>query len=164
LEARQFRIFGFEDGVYLRSLESRFEILQSNFITHFAYNPWLGDLRVDELTTGEGTYAHSLISLFSHLGIVGGLLFALYLVAIFREARRPSPSALPFYGSPDLGLFKLVIMAGVIGFACIATFFRWLPLWACLGFFYGPFVLRQPQVLRVRYEARDRRTVGPASA
>jgi hypothetical protein len=154
LEARQFRIFGFGEREILFSLTDRFEILRSNFVVQFAHSPMLGDLRADELTTGPGSYSHSLISMFSHLGIVGVVLFAGYLTAVIREVRRPDPTALPFYNSAGLALHKLVIMAGVLGFACLGTFFTWLPLWWCLGFLYGPVAIRQSQVVELRYRTQ----------
>ena len=65
MKMTDFRIFGFSSGTS-SSVDSRVAILQRNYIEQLSYNPIFGHTQVDVITTGEGSYAHSLISIFSH--------------------------------------------------------------------------------------------------
>jgi hypothetical protein len=144
LEPHHFRIFGFsEDRFGGNSLTSRVRILTDNFLTQFAYNPVFGNLEVDSLTTGKGSYAHSLVSLLTHLGIAGTSLFVAYLIAIFRELKRPSAMGYRFYNSTDVGMFSIVAFGIILCFASVGTFFHWMPLWFSLGLLFPPLFFRR---------------------
>jgi uncharacterized protein (DUF983 family) len=144
LELHHFRIFGYSDAsIGGNSLVSRFRMLSNNFLTQFEFNPMFGNLRVDELTTGKGTYAHSLISTLSHLGLLGTFFLAVYFFAIYRDLKRTGFSqGGARYGNLDIGLFRMIFLILVISFALIATFFTWMPLWFALGLLCPPFVLQ----------------------
>lgn len=147
LHLRQFRIFGFSEGrVGGNSLAGRISLLSRDFLTQFAYDPIFGNLKADVLTTGPGTYAHSLISLLSHVGIVGALLFATYIAVAFRDQVRANLSAAAFYGSVDLNVFRFVAVSVIMGFSLIGTFFTWMPLWFSLGLLFPPVVVLSPAV------------------
>lgn len=138
-----FRIFGFESGGLAgSSLSSRFELLRHNFLDQFAINPVLGHLKADTLTTGSGTYAHSLISLLSHMGVVGTMLFLAYVATLYRELGRSRAGGSLFYTGPEFAVFRLVMIAGLLGFAVIGAFFTWMPLWFALGLLFPPIVFR----------------------
>jgi hypothetical protein len=144
LNLEEFRIVGYSSGtIGGHSLESRIRILRSNFLTQFAYAPLFGNLNADSLTTGAGTYAHSLISMLSHLGIVGSLLFVIYLVAICREQFRGNVHIARYYGSLDMTLLRAIMAVVIVGFALVGTFFTWMPLWFSLGFLFPPIVFRR---------------------
>jgi hypothetical protein len=143
LEVYHFRIFGFSDGTFgARSLMSRMDMLSNNFLTQFAYNPAFGDLNVDSLTTGKGTYAHSLVSVFSHLGIVGAVLFGAYLWSLYKELRRCGGNLQAYYSYTDVSLFRIIAIGIVLGLSLAGTFFTWMPLWFTLGLLFSPLAFR----------------------
>jgi MFS family permease len=138
-----FRILGF-GGESVDSIDTRAEIFRNNFITHLSYNPLLGNMRVDLLTTGEGTYVHSLLSLLTHLGVVGFALFMLFLRSLYLKIARPGR---PMVGEVEksYALFRLFALGTVLLAALFSAFFVWTPLWFCIGMFaFGP-TLRQPR-------------------
>jgi O-antigen ligase len=64
-------------------LMSRIEILK-NFDMQFSISPIFGNMYSDNMTSGSGTAAHSLaLSLLSHTGVIGFLLFCLFFISIF---------------------------------------------------------------------------------
>lgn len=148
LDMSQIRLFGYEERNIAYSLISRLELLRSNFMIQFAYNPIFGNLRADVLTTGQGTYAHSLISMLSHLGIVGTMLFAAYIVAIYKESKRLPGTLCALQSNVDLGLFKIVIWSVVVVYAIVGTYFTWTPLWFTLGCLFSPLVMRRVGLVR----------------
>lgn len=75
------RIFswGTESLLESSSLTSRIS-LDSNFFQQFFNSPVFGQFNVEDITTGVGTYPHSLIlSLLTKLGIVGFAIFSIFL-------------------------------------------------------------------------------------
>lgn len=140
LETQQIRIFGFSEQNIGHSLLTRIEILQRNFITQFAYSPIFGNANVDALTTGKGTYAHSLVSMLSHLGLAGTVLFVLYLGSAYGDLRRPLAGSAQFYTRLDFGMFRLMIASMFLLYALIGTFYNWMPMWFALGILCPPFL------------------------
>lgn len=106
------------------SLASRSEIASTCGSLQFAYAPMLGDLRVEHVTCGAGNYLHSLVSVQTHLGIVGSLFFLLAL----------SRGAWLVFAEPALRPLKLA-MALILGVGLIAAFFAWMPFWFLMGIF-----------------------------
>lgn len=145
LGTEQLRLFGFSDRDIWHSLIGRLQVDRQNFATQFAYSPIFGDMKVDELTTGGGSYAHSLISLLSHTGLVGTTLFAAYLAAAYRDFRRAPRGGAPFHGNADVGMLRLILAIMMLVYATIGTFFTWLPLWFSFGLLSPPIVLSQRQ-------------------
>lgn len=142
LGIEQFRIVGYSERNFVYSMMSRVDIFERNFLTHFAYSPLFGTLNVEVLTTGAGSYAHSLVSMLSHLGIVGTVLFIAYLVALYRELKKPTATGLLFYGDLDLGMFRVMIGMTMLFCAAIGTFFTWMPMWFALGLLFSPVIIR----------------------
>jgi hypothetical protein len=142
-ELQQFRFFGFGEGrIGGNSIASRLRILSTDFLTQFAYSPMFGNLLADERTTGGGTYAHSLISLLSHVGVIGTFLFALYFVAVFRDIGRVSGMFGSYFNNLDIGVLRIMLLVIVALFALAATFFTWMPLWFTLGLVCPPILLQ----------------------
>ncbi len=137
LEVAYFRIFGFSgENLGGNSLEGRMNILFSNFMIHFEYSPLFGHLRVDELTTGSGTYAHSLVSMISHLGIVGTVIFLGYLVNLYYDLKHNN------LDMAEVKLFKMLSFCVILTFSLVGTFFTWMPLWFALGLLFSPLTFR----------------------
>jgi hypothetical protein len=128
-------------------------IFSHNFLTQMAVNPVFGNLKADTLTTGNGTYVHSLLSIFSHLGLVGAALFSAYLGSLYNSFKKTKLFAGPgFYHDSECGVFRLILISIVLSFALLATFFTWLPLWFAIGLFFPPLVVQKSHLPRaVRY-------------
>lgn len=128
----QFRIFGFGSGGN-SSIDSRIRILKESFIIQLAYNPVLGNAIVDDLTTGAGTYTHSLISLLTHLGLVGTGLFVIMIFFIYSDIYTPISMCNNYYHTNSYAFFRLFIISSVIIFTLFTAFFTWMPLWFSIG-------------------------------
>jgi len=143
IDLNKLRIFGFGSGS-VGSVGSRFgsrlEILQSNFVEHLSYSILLGNTQVDTLTTGTGTYVHSiLLSVLSHLGIVGLLLFFIFNLFIYRDIThsniRNSNGSLN--SNNIYSLYRYFAIGTVLVFGTLTAFFTWIPYWFAVGFFGG---------------------------
>ncbi len=138
-DLEQFRFFGFSEGtIGGNSVASRLRILSSDFLTQFAYSPLFGNLLVDELTTGEGTYSHSLVSLLSHMGVIGTALFVAYVVSVYRDIGRSGGMFGSYFSDMDIGVLRMMLVTIALVFALAATFFTWMPLWFALGLLCPP--------------------------
>ena len=130
------RIFGYGSGD-LSSLTSRLTVLE-NFGVHFEYSPFFGNMLVDSLTTGQGTYVHSLpLKLLTHTGILGFLLFFLYLYFGYKELlifERKSFSEL-ILNSNIINIFSFSFLSFILLISVIATSFISASLWFSLGLF-----------------------------
>lgn len=134
----QFRIFGFGSGE-VSSVSSRLA-LWDNFLIHFEYNPIFGNMAVDVLTTGEGTYTHSFIAtLLTHLGIVGFILFFVYLFAAIKEKLNNQKN---IYINNLFALYSLIVFIGIFAIASFGTSITWIPLWFLLGLIFPPIVFK----------------------
>jgi len=135
VDANKFRIFGFDSG-HFSSVENRIEMLKSNFVEQWSYNPLFGNTQVDVLTTGPGSYAHSLpLSLLTHLGFIGFFLFFGFLIQVYLELTRKRVGSLSMYLDRRFSLFRLFFLGVVIVLATLTTFYSWLPLWFAVGAF-----------------------------
>lgn len=138
IDLDQFRIFGFGSGE-VSSVSSRLA-LWDNFLIHFDYNPIFGNMAVDVLTTGEGTYVHSfIISLLTHLGIVGFIFFFIYLFIAIKEKLKSSNN---LYVNNLFALYSLIVFAGIFTIASFGTFITWIPLWFLLGLLFPPIIFK----------------------
>ncbi|WP_138545325.1 hypothetical protein [Pseudoalteromonas rubra] len=129
------RIFGY--GSSLSSFETRLALLD-NFIVHFSYSPLFGNMIVEKLTTGDGTYVHSLFALLPHLGIIGTIIFLIFLKSIFNAFRtaRLSPSeSYNIYLNKYYVVYRTLGLTAVLVFCTFSAFFTWLPLWYAFGLF-----------------------------
>lgn len=134
INIESFRIMGFGEGK-ITSVDSRIDLLMSNFITHFLYSPILGNSMVDSLTTGTGTYVHSSLSVLTHHGIVGFTLFVLFLYFSYRDVAlvNAKPTKYNMLSLRGYKLYQLFTFFTVIVFALFSAFFTWMPFWFCIG-------------------------------
>lgn len=138
LDLTMFRIFGFGSGD-TSSVSSRAK-LWDNFAIHFDYSPLFGNMTVDRLTTGEGSYVHSFVgSLLTHLGLIGFVLFFAYLfLAIKEKLNSKAQSEHQKFFDNCATIFSLIIFSGVFLIATTATFITWTPLWFLMGMVFTP--------------------------
>lgn len=112
----------------LSSLTNRLALVPT-FWTQFSVSPLIGDFEA-EVRAGylPGEYIHSLpLSLLTHSGIIGALLFGIALFgAISQSYREGSPSA--------VRSFVRHVVYAVLAVATVTTFFLWIPLWFMIGF------------------------------
>lgn len=128
------KIFGFGSGS-ISSITSRIEILRNNFIEQFSYSPLFGNTQVELLTSGEGKYLHSLLSILTHLGLVGFLIFSVLLVQMYLEITKYKSNSYNLFTDVRYSLFRLFSMILVLGVALLTAFYTWMPLWFAIGLF-----------------------------
>lgn len=130
-----FRIAGFGEGE-VSSVNSRLEIIADNFLLHMMYSPLFGNTQVDQLTTGEGTYIHSALSILTHLGLFGFIIFMFAIIKIYanidssKHAMRKTK-----LDSSTIILFNKLLFIYVLLVGFMIAFYTWAPLWFILGFF-----------------------------
>lgn len=112
------------------SIVSRLQILVDSGMEQLAVSPLFGDLAVDHVVGKPGYYLHSILSIQTHFGIIGSILFFSFLieriVALYRS-----------HGNILIKTFFLPLMV----IAIIGTLFTWMPLWFVIGALY---TIRQP--------------------
>lgn len=112
------------------SIASRLRILVDSGMEQLAVNPLFGDLAVDHVVGKPGYYVHSILSIQTHFGIIGSILFFSCLieriVALYRS-----------HGNILIKTFFPPLMI----LATIGTLFTWMPLWFAIGALY---TIRQP--------------------
>lgn len=128
------RIFGFGSGS-ISSITSRIEIFRNNFIEQFSYSPFFGNTQVELLTSGEGKYLHSLLSILTHLGLVGFLVFSALLIQMYLEITKHKFNSYNLYTDVRYSLFRLFSMVLVLGAALLTVFYTWMSLWFAIGLF-----------------------------
>lgn len=137
------RIMNYGDNSSLipSSLSSRIQLLKNNFLIHLNYNPFYGNMRVDEITTGKGTYAHSLpLSLLTHLGVIGLLIFGKIFYKIKEERTGLLFEIDNHYFNNSILLFRKYFFYIIIIIATLSTFFTWMVLWFVIGFISFPII------------------------
>ena len=127
----------------MSSVDSRLS-LWGNFAVQFSYNPLFGDIAVDRLTTGSGTYVHSVImSLLTHLGIIGFILFFLYLFKSFKSILDYGGNV---YFNNMYALYCITVFVGMFLIASLSTFFTWSPIWLLMGLIFPPIVFKNKEI------------------
>ena len=144
-----FRIFNIMEGLYqlrafsfgnneFSSIFSRLELLQ-NFRLHLSVNPVFGHTQVEELTTGSGSYVHSLVSLVTHCGVVGTSIFVLASTLMFFRYRQRwsgfASSSIDFWTTTCSKYY----FASLLFLCLLSSVFTWAPLWFGIGFFASVF-------------------------
>jgi hypothetical protein len=133
------RVFRYGDLNASSSFDTRVDIFRNYAAAQFFYNPVFGNTLVDSLTSGEGTYVHSIpVSVQTHLGVVGLIIFLILNYKIFKKIKIEinqravdgNPKFLYYYFS-YLGIV-IVLVAGTV-----SAFFNWMPYWFALGFWGG---------------------------
>jgi hypothetical protein len=129
------RITGFGSGE-LGSLDSRNELFSDNFVTHFQFSPFFGNTQVEMLTTGQGTYVHSILSVITHLGIFGGLVFLALMASIYFEISGSYISKFQsMFSNQGYGLFRFLSLLAVFVMGAFSAFYTWMPWWFAVGLF-----------------------------
>ena len=143
IDISQLRIFGF-DRLEITSLSSR-EKLREVFLEQFFHSPFFGNMNVGNFTTSQGSHAHSFIlTLLSHLGLIGFIIFISYLYLTLKEFftlkninfNFTEYNKLYFYN--NIKIFSFFLFFGVFFIASIGTFITWTPLWFVLGLIFPP--------------------------
>jgi len=136
IDIDQLRITGYGSHE-VSSINSRVALF-ANFSTQISFSPitpFVGNMQVDSLTTGEGTYVHSFfVSIFTHLGIVGIILIFRFLFFAIKELFDRSSG---IYKN-GMKIYKIILFLGFLLIATAATFFTWTPLWFLFGLFFLP--------------------------
>lgn len=120
----------------LSSVSSRIDLL-SNFYIHFSYEPFWGNMRVDCITTGCGSYVHSFMgSLLTHTGMVGFFLMAAFILLAYEKRLRAQ--SLRVEKTTNLtnnffNLYQIVLFSNVLLMAMVGTFFTWIIIWFVIG-------------------------------
>ncbi len=141
------RLFGFGSGSNT-SLISRIEILMAYGDDQLSYAPFLGNINVAYLTTGDsGKTLHSLFPyVIANLGLVGLSVVVVLFVAIFSQLYRQMKIKENLdscsYQNSMLGLYSFFILLYLFLFANLATGVSWAVLWFTLGFVSKPFGFR----------------------
>jgi hypothetical protein len=134
IDLTRYRAFGFDEAsLNNSSIDSRFELLAVNFGTHLAHSPVLGNFFVDRLTTGEGSYAHGLVAVLPHLGIVGAFLFICMLIGVGHQLRMEWRASLRLPSELRFVMLAALLIAWTLGFMLLTTFFTNILLWMTLG-------------------------------
>jgi len=140
--------FGDESG----ALGPRIDILLSNTIPQFDVAPLAGNMYADGLSTGPGSYVHSLpIFLITHTGLLGLILFCLFMignlrsisksliyiycnisVALKNRYQQRHYTAQLVYGQIGLFVLSLALLMAIVG-----TSLFWGFLWFAIGLSFG---------------------------
>ncbi len=115
-----------ELGIAGASIQSRLQILLESGLQQLAVNPLTGDLAADEIVGHPNGYIHSILSVQSHLGIIGSILLFCFLTERLIKLYRSNGNAVLKVVTPPIMLMAL-----------IGTFFIWMPLWFLVGALYS---------------------------
>ena len=124
------RIFGFSQNTSLlenESLVSRIDIFMNTGIDQLSINPLFGNLGADYIVGQPGSYIHSIISVQSHLGMIGTFLLLGYLLHRFYR----------LYVNDGRSVLK-IITPPILFISFIGTFFTWLVFWFLVGALFAP--------------------------
>lgn len=107
------------------SITSRVAIFEEIGLTHLGYAPLMGNLGVEHFFGSPGGYLHSILSVQSHLGIIGSILiFSFIFLSSYKLYFRSSNTTLK-------ALYFPIIFMSFIG-----VFFTWTVLWFLIGMIY----------------------------
>lgn len=138
------RLLGFGSGTNT-SLLSRIEILLETGANQLGYAPFLGNMNVAYLTTGNaGLTLHSFFPyVMANLGLVGLLivlaLFVSVLLQLYHETKQAKYTGLYAYQLNMVALYSIFLFLYVLFFANLSTGIEWPVLWFALGFVSKPF-------------------------
>lgn len=142
------RLLGFGSGSNT-SLLSRIEILLETGANQLGYAPFLGNMNVAYLTTGNaGLTLHSFFPyVMANLGLVGLLivlaLFVCVLLQLYRETKQFKDTGLYGYKLNIIALFSIFVFLYILFFANLSVGIEWPVLWFTLGFISKPFVFSE---------------------
>jgi hypothetical protein len=121
----------------LSSVSSRLKLLD-NFMVQFSYSPLLGNMSVDCLTTGCGSYVHSLPAmLLTHTGVLGFILFFLFVLVALKERfiNQKRQTDKLFLLTNIVNTYFFVMILFVLLISSVATAITWSTLWFSMGLF-----------------------------
>ncbi len=120
------RFFGF--GTWENdSVSSRYSLLVELFVLQLSYAPFLGDMNVAYITTGEqGKYIHSfMLNLISMLGFSGFIILSCYFLSVWI---RSAPIYSAGYSERVSSSWLLIVFLLFFIFANVATSMYWIVL------------------------------------
>jgi len=126
----------------INSLISRMEIIQESFLSQFSYAPIIGHMDVHTIF-GE-PYVHSLLALFTHLGVTGVLFFSIMIFYIYKDIKKYS--LFNNYVNFDYQILRFLMMTHILIIALVMGFFTWMPLWYIIGLFATSFISKYPLI------------------
>lgn len=117
----QVSVLNYGAGINIGSLMGRWEILTEYGLLQLAVDPIFGRVNAENVV-GANLYVHSLLSIQTHLGLIGVMLFLFFL-------------AWSWFSTVGRSMEKTVIvLASPVLFVClIGSFFTWYPLWFVSG-------------------------------
>jgi hypothetical protein len=133
-DLRNLRIFG--DNWEVDSITERFRLINLLFVEHFNFAPVFGNMIVHK--SMETQYIHSLLSLFTHLGITGFILFFIVFYVIYKDIERCGK-----YNNNvnfEYQLLRLLMISFILFLAALSNFITWMPLWFIVGLFAVSFI------------------------
>ena len=136
IDLSMFRITGFGTGE-VSSVNSRAEILSSfpEQFFHSFLNPFFGNMQVHILT--DNLFVHSfLLSVLTHLGIVGFIIIVYYYYLAIKELFQQD--IIPNVYTNGIKIYKLLLFLGIFLVANSAVFLNWPPLWFLMGILFIP--------------------------
>jgi hypothetical protein len=137
IDINSFRMFGFGSGE-LSSVSSRIK-LWDNFMVQFAVSPLFGNIIVDSITTGSGSYVHSMIaSILTHLGFFGFFIFIFYIYYAVKELFQIKFN---LFFENGVHIFYFLLFIGIFMIAVAGTFFVWTPIWFLFGLLFPSLTL-----------------------
>lgn len=130
------------EGVELAgsSVYSRAEILLNSGVEQLVVNPIFGDLAVDYAIGRPGYYIHSIVTIQTHLGIIGSTLF---FPPIFSWIKI-------LFMKRDLLFLKFLSVVIMVS-SLFIEIFTWMPLWFLIGALYAA----QPVRRRIKETSRS---------
>lgn len=126
------RVFNFNEHASIIENEGfleRIKIIKTTGLAQFSISPIWGNIGAQYLVDGggPGRYIHSLVSVQTHLGIIGTLFLMGYLIhRLYRLYANVGRSALKIITPPILFI------------SFISTFFTWIVFWYLIGALFVP--------------------------
>lgn len=143
IDVTKFRLYSFEQQTIISSsITSRWEILTNNFWVHESFSPLFGYMFVDRITTGDGTFIHSLLAIGPHLGLLGSFFFLLYAGLIVARLRHSWMIARSDPIQSRLVVLAICMLTWSLVFIVLANFFTSFQFWFCIGLLVPPLELR----------------------
>ncbi len=124
-------------------MDERLKSFKDNFIPQFSVNPVVGNMEADTIISGKGTLMHSFIlSMMTHIGIIGVTLFFLYFIYALFEFYRDL-YYINDYRNICHKLFILLLTIFVFFMANISSSLSWNPIWFVFGFSFSSIFYRR---------------------
>jgi len=138
------RLAGFGTGE-ISSVRSRLALLD-NFIIQFSYAPIFGNMNVDCLTIGCGSYVHSFLATsLTHTGVLGFSILLVYFLLAYKERFKLlnlEPSQMNTLISNIYNLFSILFFSAILLIAILATSIISITIWFAMGLFLSAAVFR----------------------